>query len=87
MSGPQVLDRDGAVLEVGSRAKVFPNTANPDETLVTGFKQDWLGWRVEHSWLTGYHPDEPEPSEPTTYVTGVGLICLDLLITTAKEKN
>lgn len=58
--------------------KVFPDTRNPDVSLVAGFEGDWLGWRVRHSWLMGYHPDEPEPSEPVSYISGVGFVCADL---------
>ncbi len=82
---PTVLDAEGRVLEVGSRVMV----GGLDESLVRGFVRGYAGsLRVAHTWLTGFHPDEPEPSElaipdpeqPNTYR------CPDLLITD-KEKG
>lgn len=63
MAEPRILDAKGNPLSVGDRVLVFPDTKRPDESTVKGFKRDSLGWRVFHSWLSGYHPDEPDPSE------------------------
>jgi len=58
---PTILDALGNRLEVGMRVVVNDR----DESLVDGFEFTWLGWRVKHTWLTGHHPDESEPSERT----------------------
>jgi hypothetical protein len=81
---PKVLDAKGNEIRVGSYVHCFPDTG-----IVRGFEDTNYGLRVQYWWLTGFHPDEPEPSERTEPVPGDSdtVACPNLRIIDSKTNS
>ena len=80
---PRILDSTGTPLKVGDWVQV-----GPDRSIVRGFEETSYGWRVQHFWMTGYHPDEGEPSEYTERTGEPSTLrCPDLTRITDQEEK
>jgi hypothetical protein len=84
MTAPQVLDRDGSVLEVGSRVeRVLPNS---DRGGVQGIVT-WAKRQVDVTWASKGGAGLSTYPAPRASLLSRTRRCPDLTLTKAKEKN